>query len=270
MGRGSAVATVLLSAVVVACGGANDTSAPTTSTPTTNPERATAGEQQGGQHDGPAAPGPVATCEDAGSDWRPVNVRTGNTRLQAAVLGDEKAAVVFANDSGDEACGWMQLARTLAERRIEAAVFSYGFTGSPTEVAAVARALRRGGATRVAAIGASVGGRAVVQLGAMDDPGVDAVISLSAEREVPPQYPDILPEAEKVRLPSLYVGSRKDGYTSFGKETIQLHGATPAEINEMLLVPGGDHGVGLLSGNAGKSVRPAILAFLGDRGFPRD
>jgi hypothetical protein len=49
-------------------------------------------------------------------------------------------------------------------------------------------------------------------------------------------------------MPILYAGSHRDGYTLFGKETVQLHEATSAPINELLLVPGSDHGVDLLSG----------------------
>ena len=83
-----------------------------------------------------------------------------------------------------------------------------------------------------------VRGLAVVELAARASPGVDAVVSLSAERQISARYRDILPAAHRARLPSLYVGSREDGYTSFGKETIQLHDATPAKINKLLLVSG--------------------------------
>jgi hypothetical protein len=37
---------------------------------------------------------------------------------------------------------------------------------------------------------------------------------------------------------------------------------TPARVNQMLLVPGGDHGVDLLSDEHGPRVRAAIVAFL--------
>ena len=61
-----------------------------------------------------------------------------------------------------------------------------------------------------------------------------------------------------MRVPSLYVGSRDDGYTTFCRDTRQFHRATPAKVNQMLLVPGVD----LLSDANGRRVRAAIFAFL--------
>jgi hypothetical protein len=63
-------------------------------------------------------------------------------------------------------------------------------------------------------------------------------------------------------VPSLYIGSREDGYTAFGRETREFHRVTPARVNRMLLVPGGDHGVDLLSDASGPRVRAAIVDFL--------
>jgi hypothetical protein len=63
-------------------------------------------------------------------------------------------------------------------------------------------------------------------------------------------------------VPSLYIGSRQDGYTTFGRETRDFHRVTPARVNPILLVPGGDHGVALLSDANGARVRAAITAFL--------
>lgn len=91
--------------------------------------------------------------------------------------------------------------------------------------------------------------------------GVDAVVSLCGERQVA-QYPDILAEARRVQAPILYAGSRHDGYTTFGKKTLQLHEATPARINEILLVPGADHGGDLLAGPGSERMRAAISDFV--------
>jgi dienelactone hydrolase len=251
--RGAAPIGVLACALTIAaCGGGDDSS--TTSVPERTNTDTTASRPS---HED-KAPELVRGC-DAGPGWHALQVHGA---LQAAVLGGERTAVVLANDSGNQVCDWMSFARELEGKGIAVAVFSYSIVGNPRDIATVANALRRQGAERVAAIGASVGGRAVVELAARDDPSVDAVVSLSGEREIGTQYPDILPQAKRVQLPILYAGSQKDGYTSFGKETVQLHEATPAKINEMLLVPGSDHGVDLLSGPPAKRVRPAIVAFL--------
>jgi dienelactone hydrolase len=260
IGRG--IASVAVVCVLASgCGGDDGASTSTAGDHTTKTQAASHHPAR------PSGPEPVASCTAGGSGWRSLRAGEGTSRVQAAVLGDERAAVVLANDSGNQACDWMPFTQALAERGFAVALFSYTRVGNPNDVAAVAQALRHRGATRVAAIGASAGGRAIVQLGALPKPDVDALISLSAEREVGPQYPNILPQAKQVHLPSLYIGSRKDGYTSFGKETVQLHEATPAETNEMLLVPGSDHGVDLVSGREAKRVRPAIFAFLEKLGF---
>jgi dienelactone hydrolase len=250
-GRATRALAVILGtgAVLCGCGGGGDESAATTAT-TSSTSTSTRRDE--------SIPA-VGLCAHAG--WRPLAVKAGAERLQAATLGRGQVGFVFANDSGNDACGWVRFAESLAARSDRVAVFRYASVGNPAELRAVALALRKAGAESVVAVGASVGGRAVVELAAKPSPGVDAVVSLSGERQIGPSYPDILPDARRVELPILYAGSRQDGYTLFGKETEQLHEATPAPINELLLVPGSDHGVDLLSGPQGDRVRAAILSF---------
>jgi hypothetical protein len=207
------------------------------------------------------APAALQGCRTPGAGWQPLTVADGPAKLDAAVLGGGRLAFVFANDSRNQTRGWVAFARELADRGMRVALFEYASVGNPGEVRATAAALRDKGARRVIAVGASVGARAVVQLAAERSPGVDAVVSLSAERQISFRYPDILPAARRARLPSLYVGSRQDGYTSFGTETIQLHDATPAKINDLVLVSGDDHGVDLLAGRNGQRIRSAIMRF---------
>jgi pimeloyl-ACP methyl ester carboxylesterase len=239
-------------ALVCGCGGGDEQTV--TSTAATSSTTTTAAPADRG----PAA---VSSCGEAGAAWRPLKVKLGSQQLHAATLGRGRIGFVFANDSGNSTCKWLPFARRLTDRGDRVAVFQYSSVGNPAELRATATAVRAAGAERIVAVGASVGGRAVVELAAKQSPGVDAVVSLSGEREIGPQYPDILPDARRVELPILYAGSRKDGYTSFGKETVQLHEATPADLNELLLVPGSDHGVDLLSGPEGPRVRAAILSF---------
>jgi pimeloyl-ACP methyl ester carboxylesterase len=101
----------------------------------------------------------------------------------------------------------------------------------------------------------------VIQAAARNPADVAAAVSLSAERRVA-ALTEILPDARRVRIPSFYIGSREDGFTTFGRETRDFHRVTPARVNKMLLVPGGDHGTDLLSDNNGPRVRAAIVAFL--------
>lgn len=209
-----------------------------------------------------SAPRAITGCTRPAHAWRTLAARAHGDALDAATLGAGHAGVVFANESGNDPCVWLPLASELARGGWRVAVFDFADPGSAdAEVLAVARALRTSGARSVALIGASLGGRAVVQAAAQDGGSVAAAVSLSAERSVGRLH-DILPFARRVRVPSLYVGSRDDGYTTFGRETRQLHHATPARVNRMLLVRGGDHGVDLLSDASGPRVRAAIVDFL--------
>jgi dienelactone hydrolase len=234
---------------IAACGGGGSSTTATRSTTTaTKPS---------------TVPGPVQVCAGAGAGWRSVTVHAHGARIDAAVLGDGDVGVVFANDSGNSACGWMSFARQLVGRRTRVLVFEYDDQSqAAAEGLAGARALHAAGARRVAMIGASVGGRAVVQAAARDHGTLAAAVSLSAERSVGTNLREILPVARHVRVASLYVGSRDDGYTTFGRDTRQFHRVTPAKVNRMLIVPGGDHGVDLLSDENGPRVRKTILAFL--------
>jgi hypothetical protein len=47
--------------------------------------------------------------------------------------------------------------------------------------------------------------------------------------------------------PSLTIGSRNDGWTTFGADTRAIHRAIRARVNIMRLVAGDAHGVDLLS-----------------------
>lgn len=208
--------------------------------------------------------GALASCDRAGKGWRDLHVSVGGARVDAATLGDGPVGVTFANDSGNDACSWVPFAEELADRGLRVLVYHYE-EQDPRELAAMMAALRGQGSARLIAIGASLGGRLVIELAAREPKAADAVVSISGERSIG-AYPDILPDARRVELPILYVGSREDGYTTFGKETVQLHDATPARVNELLLVPGADHGVDLLAGRNGERVRGAILQFLAQFG----
>ena len=208
-------------------------------------------------------PEPVQVCAEAGTGWQTLTIHTHGAAIDAAVLGDGDVGVVFANDSGNSACGWTSFARQLVAQGMRVLLFEYDDESQAAgEGLAAARALRAAGVRHVALVGASIGGRAVVQAASRDHRTLAAAVSLSAERSVGANLREILPLARRIHLPSLYVGSRDDGYTTFGRDTRQFHQVTPAKVNRMLLVAGGDHGVDLLSDENGPRVRKAILAFL--------
>jgi pimeloyl-ACP methyl ester carboxylesterase len=204
----------------------------------------------------------LAGCDRVGSGWRPLRLATDDG-TSAATLGRGPLGVVFANESGGSACGWTGLARALAGAGHPVAVTDG--PGDARRALAAAVALRVAGARRIVLIGASVGGRAVLQAAALRPDAVVGAVSISGERDVDSDPEDLLPAARHVQLPVLFVGSREDGYTNFGADTRQLHRAVPARVDELLLVSGGDHGVDLLADAHGPRVRAAIARFVGAR-----
>jgi pimeloyl-ACP methyl ester carboxylesterase len=187
---------------------------------------------------------------------------SGYYKPPAARLGSGRLGVVFANDSDNETCTWSSEARALAAKGYAVAVFetvgNYGFEAR--EVKAVAAALRRAGARRVALIGASVGARAVLQVGAQRPDWLAGVVALSAERRINSNPSDLLPVGRRIRVPVLSVGSRQDPYTSFGKDTRAWDRTIPDD--KALMLSGSGHGVEFLSGPHGPRVRAAVMAFL--------
>jgi dienelactone hydrolase len=203
------------------------------------------------------APQPLDQCPSPGRGWQTL---PGSELPPAAQLGSGRLGVVFVDDSTDDPCAWSKEARALAARRYAVAVFKVGGGTEYKEALAVAAALRRSGARRVALIGASVGARAVLKAAATAPPGVAGVVALSAERRVRGDATDLLPVAKHVRLPVLSIGSREDLLTRGGRDTRAFDRTIPRDC--MLLVSGADHGVDLLDGEHGRRVRAAIARFL--------
>lgn len=207
------------------------------------------------------APAPLDGCRSAGAGWAPLPT-SGYYSPPAAHLGRGRVGVVFANDSDNDACAWSRQARSLREHGYSVAVFetvgSYPYEAQ--QVLAVARAARRVGMRRIAVMGASVGGRAVLQAAAQHPRDVIGVVALSAERRIASNQGDLLPVARKVRIPVLSIGSRHDPLTSFGEDTLAWDRTIPND--SAVILSGNEHGVQLLSGRHSRRVRAALLAFL--------
>jgi acetyl esterase/lipase len=223
-----------------------------------------------------APPPPKVTVSDTGFDGclRPgpgvamVKVPAPGEQLPAVVLGHGgSVGVVFANESGNVACGWLPYARDITRRGVRSLLFDYALANNEDEVLAAADWLRAHGAKRVVIVGASIGGRAVVTAGAKAHSGqVDAIVSLSGERILGGQR-DIIVDARRLRAPTLWVSSTGDGYTNFAAETRQLYRAARdhARPNRLLVVGGDDHGWDLLKGPQAHRVVPAVTGFIRGR-----
>ena len=212
-------------------------------------------------HETHTAPRPLNACTPAADPgWRTLPAK-GIYGAPAARLGSGDVAVVFANDSDNDACAWTREAQALVREGYAVAVFQAS-ASEARQALTVARAMRAAGAESVVLIGASVGARAVLQVGAMTPAGVSGLVALSAERTVSTSPSDLLPQVRNIRLPVLSIGSRGDPLTRFGRDTPAFDRAFAR--GRLLLVSGKAHGVELLHGRAGARVHPAIRRFLED------
>ena len=208
----------------------------------------------------------VDSCFEAGSGWRPLDVRADGRRVRAAAIG-RGPAVVFLNQSRNDPCVWMGLARRLARRGRSAAVFAYASAEAAHEREAAQEALAVAQAAtnrRFVLIGGSLGGRVVFKVAAGGPRGLEGIVSLSGERRVL-NYRDILPDVRRVTAPVLYVGSREDPLTDGTRQPRQVRAALRSRQARFMLVPGFAHGIELLEGPAGRRVTQAIEQFVGRR-----
>lgn len=188
----------------------------------------------------------------------------------AAVDAAQKGAgptVVFANDSENLACAWFDLGDELAAHGRRVVVFTYGTTSADGEPQALRELLDLASSTSgtdpYALVGASLGGRLVLEAAATRPARLRSVVSLSGERTVY-DYRDILPDARRVSVPLLYVGSREDPLTDGTRQPRELHDAVHGRPDRLLLLDGLDHGTDLLDRplGGGRTTSTTITAFL--------
>jgi hypothetical protein len=239
--RGPAVA-VVVSAVLGGCGaGGHHAHAVTTTRP---------------------AAAALDGCVRAGRGVRLVSFAAPGERVPAAIVGDGPIGVVFANQSGSDVCDWLPFARRIAGRGFRALLFDYAAASNVDETVAALRAVRRDGARSTALVGASLGGMVAVRVAARRPAGLRSVVTLSAERSGR-SMGDTVRFARRVHIPSLYVGTTDDGWTTFGADTRALHRATPARVDQMVLLPGSEHGVDILGGPHGATAQRLVMRFIG-------
>jgi pimeloyl-ACP methyl ester carboxylesterase len=203
----------------------------------------------------------VNGCAGAGEGWRVVP----DVGLAAAELGTGPT-VVFANDSSNSVCAWLPIARALAAgEHVRVVLFTYydfSEQRSVDDMLALARKVSR--TSHYALVGASLGGRLVIECAAQHPAGLAAIVSLSGERMIQPGYPDILPQARRVITPALYIGSSEDPLADGSRQPTDLHRAMRGSPNELLQLVGFDHGTDLLElpTSDGHTVSDRIADFL--------
>ena len=174
----------------------------------------------------------------------------GRSRLGAVVYGEGTTAVVLLHQTGRSGlCGWVTYARWLASRGVMAMAVDDCLRGGSTctdaflrdvrgQVATAVAAARARGATRVAVVGASMGGARALGVG--QSAGADVVVDLSGPTRWD-DVPEAAPAAAATTVPLLVVTSAGD----LGIDAQVLEAAvdrSPAERKRFVLLPGDGHG----------------------------
>ena len=126
----------------------------------------------------------------------------------------------------------------------------------PADVAAAAKVARARGARKVFAIGASMGGTAVLVAGANIRPQLSGVISLSAPADFGAF--SALRIAPRLTVPVLYIAGQLD--TDFALDAQKLYDATASSDKAIQIYPVGRHGVDFVRSDA--QARALIESFI--------
>lgn len=219
----------------------------------------------------PPAPTLASTCGTmpAGLRARTSWLRASDgTRIYSASAGSGDTVVVLAHESGGQGlCGWLPTMRWLAAHGLRSMAFDYrGTYPSPLPRRAVEHdwwrdtqaAIDAAGAKNLVLMGASFGGAEAVA-DAWRLHGVDGVVSLSGELELPSTGIDAIGHARQLRVPLLVVASRLDGYLDAedARRLVRRAGATDKEV---ALFPGRAHGWQIL--DTEPDARRLVLAWV--------
>lgn len=206
---------------------------------------------------GSAATVPTTTVEPIASCVSPelqrssgVTVRGSDGRaIDALMMGTGHTGLVFANMSDNDLCGWLPMAQAMAKAGYRTAVFSYSSGGDVANVVDVAKELGRRGATKLALLGASMGGTFVI--GAANQVGAEALVELSA----PSNWGgvDAEPLIKSVTVPTWMAVA--DGDDQFVPSAQRLYAASGAKVKHLETLGGAQHGTGLLTPALQKEIK---------------
>lgn len=176
----------------------------------------------------------------------------------------DAAGVVLAHMYPADQSSWYDYARRLADEGYVALTFDFRGYGDSAgtkqidqidrDVEAALGEIRAQGVTRVALVGASMGGTAVLIVASRQP--VQGVITLSA----PVEFEGLSAKdaVTKVTAPKLFIGAEDDPGGPAAREL----GALAPEPKDVVVFPGSDHGTDLLKGAQGDAVLALLEEFL--------
>ena len=178
--------------------------------------------------------------------------------IRAAVLGRSRAGVVLSNQSDQSLCAWLPFAHLLRHAGYTVLLYDYWWGTYRSEVRAGVRKLKHRGTHRVALVGASQGAKVAI-LAAGSGVHVAGVVSLSAERYL--GAVDIRRSASRLRRPIIFFASEDDPWDAASAARL-FYRVCPSSHKKLVMLKGDVHGIDLLSGPDGPSVKQQIFDFL--------
>jgi pimeloyl-ACP methyl ester carboxylesterase len=196
--------------------------------------------------------------------------------LSGRVFGPQEGAagVVLAHMFPTDQSAWFDFATRLGERGYRVLTFNFrgycpggdagcsqGEKSIPAiwqDVEGAIEALRDEGATRIALVGASMGGTACLVAASREGQDIDAVVTLSAPTgfEGLDAGPDVLAEVEAAKL---FIAGHADTAAAEAVNTLYAETLQP---KRPVILTTGDHGTDILTGNQAGIASTEIIRWL--------
>lgn len=201
---------------------------------------------------------PAEACVEELPDSAGLWVEAGGAWVEAGTIGSGSTVAVLVPQANSNYCGWMAYAAVLSATGIQPMLLNPcgqgltacdplgdGVTTAAEAVLAAARLARADGATRVVAVGASMGGTISIRAAELcaDDCPIDGAVSLAG----PLEYGgvDTLEDAGLITVPLFLAVAPGDDVVTAGQQA-GISGAAQSESESVSMNEGEGHGWFLL------------------------
>jgi pimeloyl-ACP methyl ester carboxylesterase len=223
---------------------------------------------------GPPPPPLAKRCGPVHAQWQTLWFHASDgTKLDGAESGSGQRGVVMVHESPSDLCGWEPYGATLAKRGFHVLLIDlrafglskrgtrYGTPGAIADLRGAVAELKELGAKKVALVGASYGGAAVVAAGPALGTQIAGVASLSGELNLGNARLNALAAVPRLRVPLLIMGSRKDHYLDEA-DAQKLIRAAGSEQKSLVEFDGYEHGWTLLDLSHKQRAYQVLVGFL--------